>query len=540
MSLSSRLGLTLGIRLGIACGVDADEHRIGGIDGVDWLDGDSNMYGSADSAGADPGLLLDAAYSASKFDSFLATGTNATMAWELDAYRDLQPHVPSGASNMGPELTLGRFLNVFGGDAGTTRLAKTAVLGIPIGGTQGLLPSATFPTAAGTVTDSFAVVTASPAGNVQTQETARIDAVLSLTGKPLRSYTLIDGNDTASMGSTYAASLSTKIAAVRAKYGAVPVFIVQTTPNLLPALTYPDLATVRAAQAAFCATSSNDATLIKTDDLRLLGDNVHWTANSQAALGNRIGAAIAKRLRPARVDSLGAGPAPWVQSTAQPWDYAFVGAPMAIGNDDVKIGDLQILHVNTQNVNTVPALTTANGFTAITGAAVVSATTIWQHTKLWARPITSADFDAGGNFITVSPVVTDTSDELVAGIITVRGIAALTATNIEVVNTAANNSTGLAVSIPGGTTLGADRLILTFVSAYVGGVGLTFGAWSCTNATGPADIRGGSGSAFIATDKMLVGVMKATKATAGAFGPSTSTISASYSIWGGITLAIAP
>lgn len=494
----------------------------GVLDGVDLLFGESNMNGYGDTDNADTGLAIATSYTTVDFAGKSASGTADPMVWTDTSLGDLRPRGVGGSPNMGPELSFGRYMDLYGGDAGTTRIAKVGINGSPLSGTQGWLPSATFPT-----TD----------GNIYTQAVAFAQSVITATGKPARSIVWVQGvndGDTAPHASAYAANLTTFMAAIRSVFGSIPLVFNKAHVDT-DAATCPELATVRAQQVAYAASDTNSV-LVDVDHIPLGTDNIHWDANGQISLGNALGKALADRLRPSRSDSQSSGAAPWVQATHEPGIFS-LGAPKPRA-PDARAGDLQILIITSNDSATaVPAPSTLNGFVSLAGTQLTSTFAgVSINTRIYTREVTQVDLDANGGRL-LDPVLSDNNVENVGRIISLRGPSALTAANIELVKAQVNNAADLAFTVTGDTTLGANRLLLAIEASYAGGFPVSIGSWACAGATGVAEVQD---SLYVSTNKTHIGIAKASMASAGAFGPFTATFTASYAVWAGVVLAVAP
>lgn len=495
---------------------------VGVVDGVDLFFGESNMNGYGDTDNADSGLSIATNYSSVDFAGKSASGTLDPMVWTDTALGDLRPRGAGGAPNMGPELSFGRYMDLYGGDAGTTRIAKVGVNGSPLAGTQGWLPSATFPVTG---------------GNIYTQAVAFAQSVIAATGKPARSIVWTQGvndGDTAPHASAYAANLATFMAAIRSVFGPIPLIFNKAHVDT-DAATCPQLATVRAQQVAYAASDSNSV-LVSADHIPLGTDNIHWDANGQISLGNALGKALADKLRPTRTDNQGSGAVPWVQAIHEPGIFS-LGAPKPRAPDS-RAGDLQILIITANDDATAaPAPSTLNGFVSLGSTQLTSTFAgISINVRLYTRAVTQVDLDANGGRLP-DAVLSDNNDENVGRIITLRGPSPLTAANIELVKTQVNNSADTSFTVAGDNTLGANRLLLAIEASFAGGFPVSIGSWACTGATGVAEVQD---SLYVSTNKTHIGIAKATVAAAGAFGPFTATFTASYAVWAGVVLVVKP
>jgi hypothetical protein len=186
-----------------------------------------------------------------------------------------------------------------------------------------------------------------------------------------------------------------------------------------------------------------------------------------------------------------------------------VTAPYPVGYTAVA-DDCAFTFLERESTDTVTAPTNW----AIAAQAVVSTGTPTKLTCIWRR-LTAAE---------AAPAIADnTGDHIIARMIVLRGVAS-TGTPWDF---AANTTEAVAdttVSIPGGTTADADRLIMAAFSTGQDGSSSTAGAtgWAdatLANVTEQMDnwaLTGGGGGFAMATGE---------KATAGTVGPMTATLS---------------
>lgn len=190
--------------------------------------------------------------------------------------------------------------------------------------------------------------------------------------------------------------------------------------------------------------------------------------------------------------------------------------------------DIGILLVQTSN----EAVATPSGWTACpdspqgAGTAAVAGST--RISAFWKRATSAAEADAS---------VADAGDHIRARILAFRGCE----TSGSPFDTSAGSALGTAdtaVSIPGGTTTGIERLILAIVANGTDGGGnqTTAGGWANSDLTNLTRISTGQsitglgGGWDAATGE---------KATAGAFGATTTTL-ATASLQGKLMLALKP
>lgn len=538
MSLSSRLGLTLGIRLGIACGVDADPIRSGSIappvvlDGLVVMIGDSIMNGYGDSNTADAGLGIGTAYTPVQFAGKSGAAVAATMTWNDTAYGNLRPRTSGTADNMGPELSFGRYLFQWGGDA--CAIAKFGINGVSLGGTSGYLPTGT------TV----------PTVSLYSQLKTFVQAAVTSSGKQVSALVMSLGtNDSGDLTNSNAfdANLTTLAAQFKTDFGANVVFVLRRVNSATDPTGRPYIATIQSKGASWVA-GRTDAVYVNVDAVPPNpADNIHPDANGHISEGNLLAQALTYKLRPARNDNQAATASPWMQAAYEPGIFT-TGvqnvAPKA-RCPDAKAGDLQVLVYQNYFQNAVPTLTTANGFVALAGGAAQSlGAANYTNAKIWTRAVLQTDLDAAGGRL-LDPVFTDNSDELLAWCFVIRGPSALTATNIEQVLVGSSGaSTAVTLNpIPGFTVASSPavpRLVLTIASALWGGVGTgQLNGQAQTGVTALTEVQDSVWVGSVA--KMTQSVYTAIAAAGATAGTFTATYDAgSYTVNTGITLVIKP
>ncbi len=193
-------------------------------------------------------------------------------------------------------------------------------------------------------------------------------------------------------------------------------------------------------------------------------------------------------------------------------------------------GDLELLFLHTSDTNNASALTTPNGFVLLTEKLSTYIATKYIRTAVYVRRVSGAMSDA---------VTTDTNAYNVAMCISIKDCLEFgdPLDVIDVFEGTANDSNTLPVSLTGDTTTVAGTLVLALLSAFSGGVGSISG-W--TNADLTEIEEQYDASTAVGGEYIHLAVMSAKKATAGAFGATTATIAATYSVWAGVMLAIKP
>lgn len=482
--------------------------------------GDSIMNGYGDYGGADSGLAIDTSYSPVKYVAKSASGVASTMSWTDTAYGDLRPRGASGAPNMGPELSLGRYMVQYGGDS--PAIAKFAINGATLGGTSGYLPTGT------TV----------PTVSLYSQLSSFITAAVASSGKQVSAIVMSLGTNDAS-DSTNANAFDTNLTALatqlRADFGNNIVFILRRMNSANTPTGFPHISTVQAKGASWVA-GRTDAAYVNIDHVPPNpADQIHPDANGHISEGNALARALADKLRPAHNDNQAATIAPWIQALHEPGSFK-PGAPNPRA-PDAKDGDLQILVVTANLLDfAIPDLITANGFVQLTTSVTTTNSGIYVSLRVWSRAVTAEALAAAGGRLP-DAVLDDNNAENLARYITLRGPAALTAANIEVTTTSAPNSNSLTMSLAGGTTLGPNRKLIAIGVGLGGGAIGAAGTPTCAGATGVATSQN---SLWTGSNKALMYIGEANVAAAGTYGPFAATITGSYAVWCGVMLAVKP
>lgn len=180
-------------------------------------------------------------------------------------------------------------------------------------------------------------------------------------------------------------------------------------------------------------------------------------------------------------------------------------------------------------------LTTANGFTAITGAHAGATYTDGflsrrgAHVTLFEAEATSGSMSA--------PTVAGITSNTIAAFIVVFDGALTGGSAIDVVSTSTNTgSTGTAVTITGATTTGANEVVLVALGGISGSVTPAVGSWANADLSSITE-RVDYGAT--ASNAMIIACATGGKAAAGAYGNTTATLDFSGT-WIGVTVAIKP
>lgn len=470
--------------------------------------GQSNAVGHGDTDHVDRGLAVTTPYTSATIDTKISDGLSDPIAWTTVARRDLQPYHAGGASGMGPEISLGRYLVEYNGIASVVPMSKFAVGGTFI---TDWLPSGTVPAAS----------------NLYSQFIAYIDAQIAATGEQLGVLVWMQGDTDATDSAAslaYQANLTTLMAALRVRYGNFVLVITKmNSASSGSGIVAGYRANVQAAQAAYVATDSHSV-LVDCDGVPNSTDNVHYDGDGLISVGNLIGEAVSAIVAPTRNTNRSSGPAPWIQSTNEPMVFGAGAlsprAPVHAAGDDL------FLVVAMGLVDTPPSFSAANGYTLVDSKQSAFSGTQKQNLYVYRKRATAAGMP--------NPVLADNNDVNVAWIFAVRGAAT---SPIDVVSKGANDTYDTAFSIAGGTTLTANTLMLSIFAGYTGDVNLSISGWTNASITSFAEVRDSVSN--IAGTGQAIALAAGTKATAGAYNSTIATPS-NLSISAGLTIAIKP
>jgi hypothetical protein len=199
--------------------------------------------------------------------------------WTTDSFGSLSSYTSTQDNNsshgidgtgLGPAQSLGRHLDYF--ERNKCDITCVGVSGSTLA--VDWLPTGTFP--AGT--------------NLYDQALAVTNAAMASFGSQIAGFFWVQGETDATdagQAAAYEANLTALFNAVRAAYGPIPIVFAQLQSGVAAA----HVATIRTAQANVAAAFSN-CTLVLTDDIGLGGDNIHYTADGYAALGDRMASAM--------------------------------------------------------------------------------------------------------------------------------------------------------------------------------------------------------------------------------------------------------
>lgn len=506
-------GVVHGAKHGLAHGA---RHNGGSVfstfTGFGLLFGDSNAVGAANfnatgQADTGYGVSNSVGYAPVNMRSLYATGVADPLTLVDTGTVTLRAYDIPGKLNMGQEQTLGRRLYQRG-IAANPVIIKWAV--------SGSVQHTNWRS------DSTSPITG---GNMLSQCINFVKARQNEYGRTLDFAVYVLGeNDTSSSTNANATQtdMGNTFAALRAGLGnpTLPIFVMQMN----TATTGAFASTVSSQQIAYIATDPY-CRGVYTSDIPL-ASNPHYGANGYYDLGDRVAHAVAKYFFPTRnfyLPGAGSGSAPWLQDFGSGVTIAVTpatGTPRP--GPDEKDGDLQLLVMSSQAIDTTYTLNTAAGFTAVAAKnqSIFSGTN-YRTMQVWWRLVDQATLDANGGRMPCPVVDGGATPTNLARIITIRGPNKFTVNPIDQYTVGANNGNTTALSIAGGTTLTANQLAIILCS--VPGAGASVSA--CTNGSF-AGITKQFDSRYTQTTTIGLALHTATIASAGAFGATSITMSA--------------
>lgn len=472
--------------------------------------GQSNAVGQGVVLSADSGLDLPTAFTSVQLHTMWASTTGNPIVWTTVATGNLQKYAANGVPNMGVELSLGRVLFNGTGESPTSFpafIGKMAISGSSLA--DHWLPTANYPTGTNLFTQFVQYI-----NDRQTESGEQLGAIVWIHGEA-------DAGD-ATDSAAYQANLTAFAEALRAQFGNSFVFALNQL-NVSSSLTHK--AAVRSAQAAFVAGEVN-AVMVNGDDLPMY-DGVHYNADNLVTLGYRFAHAIQDRLLPQSTAHVGATPSYLGADVTAQGSGSLV--PRWGGASPYAAGDWGFLFVESSSTNVDPTLSDTQGFTLVgTIPASNFANAVYTRLAVYKCKATSASMPA--------PTVADSANNYQAAAIhIVRGADSTDA--VDVVQTSKNDAFNTPVSLTGATTTGANRLVLAAVGSFFGGSPRTVSGWTNASLTNVTERRDSSFN--IISDYCGIAVVTGEKATAGATGAITATVSGS-AVWAGITIAVRP
>lgn len=535
-----RQGIREGILLGGSQGLTGDFLPLlgGGVllqvgTGMFALAGQSNMVSAgANAQGAGGGgtgvgttrsadrgynISLTTPFSAVTMNERYATAPTTPMNYFDTGTEALLPYSGSGGANMGPEQTIGRWLvnhNVYPNPA----LVKFAVSSTRLD----VHWLSQFPS--GTATTMYQDFIAQLKAR-RTELNRQYDGLVWIQGE--------SDAGSASAANAYQANLGTFFTRVRTDLGLpnLPVFIQQLN-RATSASTAVLRDTVRAAQAAYVLTDPN-AVLVNVDDIFLESDP-HYAMIGQADMGERNALAIRNFILPSASIEMGTGPTPYYQQAAAGCTTFSGGIAFPRSGPETRFGDREYLVCSTYpNTGTLPALTALTGTNEVSGSAgftqvtasIVSGLVNGNSKTLtvWERIVgPSTPTGSSGRLATPAVMMTSGTANLnITRIFDIRGGTTGSTTNFVV---AANNGTNSTTLVFPSVTSSVDNSLAV---AFVASNGSTTGIASVTNgAFANISVKWDSiynpGAGFV-----HMGMFTAQLPTAGAYGPTTVTLSAS-------------
>lgn len=495
--------IRLGLRTGLRSGTQLTPYSrlpIGHI----FIKGQSNALGQGQYNTVDFGLDIGAVFSSATID----TASSFTPP-SVQPRRSMQPYAASGVPNMGPELSLARFLIRNGAASPTLPISKLGVNGSDI--------------------DTWIL-----AANFN-RSCNYIDVQSAATGVAMTDMVWIQGEADAAdaaKSAAYLTRLETLHSAYRARYGiAYRLWIIR----LNAAATASPITTawrnaVRAAEETYCANHSSNTFLIDVDFIPMSADNVHYTGEGYVSLGNAIGNAMVSYLR----DIGGVGSAPWIQDFSEPTAHSDSASVQVVPRaEPARDGDCQLLITSTAGNNVTPALAAAAGFLELTNSPQVSLSGgVREWCAVYYRFVTQAALNAAGGVRLVDPTVDAGNQRRNAKIITLRGMAT-NSSAFHLTQGHVNNAFSTSMSIPGIITTENNCLILYIHCCYSSSSNALS---SVANSTLP-DFAVVFDSYFPTQQKITV--MKGTKTIAGPTGTATGTHAAT-SLQANMVIAIKP
>jgi hypothetical protein len=478
--------------------------------------GDSNTVGEADTDTADNTFAVTTPYTLATITYSNNVGDPTTRVSATNV--PVAPYAPGGAAGMGFEIGLAPALNERNVTSGLTpRIDKFGWFGRAL---DDWASNSTFPTNP----------VAGP--NILTQADAQADATVASVGTAVMGYAWAgSGNDgtTLALANAYQARLTALMASERAKYGNFWLVLIQVHKDVsLSASPYRD--TVRTAQVAYAATDPR-CTLISIDDLQLNTDLIHYSANACIMIGHRVANALGKALVAGFT-----GNHITRYSATTPYVNGF--STIAKGTtsatppiDPHEAGDWIYTHVEAITGTATGTIATPSGWTQ------VGAQQVGQQFGIWT--ISAVFRIKAANGATASPTLVTPANyaEILAITFNVRGANATTPEDFVSGNVVPSTTT-TDVIIPGGTTSGPNRLIVTLCGGFMGGGG--FHSLAGYAATGVTYTELYDSDVVPSTNHGGLALAYAQKASAGVVGTTTATYTASYSIWAGHVIAIQP
>lgn len=199
----------------------------------------------------------------------------------------------------------------------------------------------------------------------------------------------------------------------------------------------------------------------------------------------------------------------------------------------ISTGDILLLAVNnTFTVTTDATLTDAQSFTAVSGGGINSGVFGGGRahvTMFWRR------YDGTGT----GPTVADNGEYNVARIYAFRGCAAAGDPWDEVLADGDNDGDATMTLAQSGTTLGTNRLVVSFVGGFTQASSEVLSGWACAAL---ANITQRDSTSYALAEDVFLGCVSGEKAAAGAYGDLTASWTGAGVYWlsAGVSLALKP
>lgn len=517
LRIGQRFGPRIGVGMGGAGGASDFLVMLGlaQSNGVGFTDWGATGTVIQDKGAADLGYGYGTPFPAVTMNESYANSAGNPIVWIETGTVPLQPYKPAGQSNMGIELSLGRYLVRYGIYA-NPYIAKCAVAAssLPLNWLQ----SSGFPAIGEKLYDHWLL---------------KCRAAMSAAGRPIDAFVSQIGETDSATPARVLSCVADHTAfwtSTRADLGLpdAVVFVVMLNANHAGG----DPAGYRTQQLAYAATDPTRIIAVEPGtDLPVPADP-HYVMSGYQCIGERVAVAIRRKFKPALTADLSTGPVPWLQQAA-PGETA-VASPITArphsGPED-RAGDIQLLVCVAYAVTVTITLPVAAGFAAV-GAQFESNNAGAQHRTLavFSRVVDQPTLDANGGIVPPPSVDFGAATLNVARIFTIRG-----SSGIDTSSTGVNNGNTTALTIAGGTTTANNCLM--FIIALTAG---TTNALSTVANAGLTSITTQWDSKYNPfSGNVQMCIVTATKAVAGAYG-STAVTFVSTGVNAGMVIALKP
>lgn len=504
--IGARIGTRIGARIGVAIGSGEDEIAVSGYapvapgPGAIWQGGQSGALGFGVAANMTDFPEVVNAYANVSTSRYGATNANPP-TWFAEAPQDLQPRTTAFSSYVvgtcGIELQMGRALDAI--ENGW----KIIVAGMDASGLEDEWLNPAFPSSGGQLLDQFF---------------ARVDSQLAAMGTTLKIFLHEQGEaDMAEIpdAANYFKNCYTLYDRIRRRYGNVGIVIARRHQTEIGTDT--TKYNVRDAQESL-ALALPRTRIYRIDDCGLR-DAAHLADDAggvkgYCTAGNR--AAIQVR----KLTTFEAAPAhPTWGAQGSP---IIVAAGSAIS--PIKwpkyhaVGHIGVLWVTALG-NT--AYATPAGWTALASSPQHNgADALASRLQVWTRVATAGvsiapdgTLSGGEDDVSIADAAGD--DFKAGGIFTIVGSSGVDDTHGDFV------ASGTAISVPGGTTTGTDRLVLAICAFRVDQATPQVSGWANADLT---EIEEELDLCYSSSTGYGIAIMSGVKAAAGAYGASTATL----------------